>query len=143
MWGTMCGPPPATPTATGWRQTEAATTPARVQAPPQVILVLSLSTITEQAGVSTVTATLTPAVSVETQVTVSATAVSPAVPGDFTLSGSTLTIPAHQTSSEELVTLTAEDNDVDGPETKAGDRDGDRAAHRPGDRPGCGHRDDH
>ena len=103
----------------GMGQTEAATTPARVQAPPQVILVLSPSAITEPAGVSTVTATLTPAVSVETQVTVSATAVSPAMPGDFTLSGNTLTIPAHQTSSEELVTLTAEDNDVDGPqETK-------------------------
>ena len=103
----------------GMGQTEAATTPARVQAPPQVILVLSPSAITEPAGVSTVTATLTPAVSVETQVTVSATAVSPAMPGDFTLSGNTLTIRAHQTSSEGLVTLTAEDNDVDGPqETK-------------------------
>ena len=103
----------------GMGQAESATTPARVQAPPQVILVLSPSAITEQAGVSTVTATLTPAVSVETQVTVSATAVSPAVPGDFTLSGSTLTIPANQTSSEGLVTLTAQDNHVDGPETKA------------------------
>ena len=103
----------------GMGQTAAATTPARVQAPPQVILVLSPSAITEPAGVSTVTATLTPAVSVETQVTVSATAVSPAVPGDFTLRGNALTIRAHQTSSEGLVTLTAEDNDVDGPqETK-------------------------
>ena len=64
------------------------------------------------------TATSNHAVSVETRVTVSATAVSPAVPGDFTLSGSTLTIGAHQTSSEGLVTLTAEDNHVDGPETK-------------------------
>ena len=103
----------------GMGQTEAATTPARVQAPPQVILVLSPSAITEPAGVSTVTAALTPAVSVETQVTVAATAVSPAMPGDFTLSGNTLTIRAHQTSSEGLVTLTARDNDVDGPqETK-------------------------
>ncbi len=103
----------------GMGQAESATTPARVQAPPQVILVLSPSAITEPAGVSTVTAALTPAVSVETQVTVSATAVSPAGPGDFTLSGSTLTIPANQTSSEGLVTLTAQDNHVDGPETKA------------------------
>ena len=103
----------------GMGQTEAATTPARVQAPPQVILVLSPSAITEPAGVSTVTATLDHAVSVETRVTVSATAVSPAMPGDFTLSGNTLTIRAHQTSSEGLVTLTARDNDVDGPqETK-------------------------
>ena len=90
-----------------------------VQAPPRVSLVLSPSSITEQAGVSTVTATLEAAVSVETRVRVSATAVSPAVPGDFTLSGSTLTIGAHQTISEGLVTLTAMDNHVDGPqETK-------------------------
>ena len=90
-----------------------------VQAPPRVSLVLSPSSITEQAGVSTVTATLEAAVSVETRVRVSATAVSPAVPGDFTLSGSMLTIGANQTISEGLVTLTAMDNHVDGPqETK-------------------------
>ena len=90
-----------------------------VQAPPRVSLVLSPSSITEQAGVSTVTATLEAAVSVETRVRVSATAVSPAVPRDFTLSGSMLTIGANQTISEGLVTLTAMDNHVDGPqETK-------------------------
>ena len=101
----------------GMGKTAAATTD-RVQGPPRISLVLSLPAITEQAGVSTVTATSDHAVSVETRVTVSATAVSPAVQGDFTLSGSTLTIGAQQTSSEGLVTLTAKDNHVDGPETK-------------------------
>ena len=103
----------------GMGKTAAAATPARVQVPPRISLVLSPSSITEQAGVSTVTATSDHAVSVETRVTVSATALSPAVPGDFTLSGSTLTIGTNQTISEGLVTLTAMDNHVDGPqETK-------------------------
>ena len=104
----------------GMGKDESATTTARVRAAPRVLLALSPPTIMEQAGVSTVTATLTPAVSVETRVTVAATAVSPAVSRDFTLRGSTLTIGAYQTSSEGTVTLTAQDNDVDGPqETKA------------------------
>ena len=102
----------------GTEKDESATTTDRVQAAPQVTLELSSSSITEKDGVSTVTATLAPAVSVDTRVTVSATAMSPAVQGDFTLSGNTLTIRANQTSSEEIVTLTAQDNDVDGPETK-------------------------
>ena len=71
----------------GMGKVESATTTARVQAAPQVSLALSSSSITEKDGVSTVTATLDPAVSVDTRVTVSATAVSPAVQGDFTLSG--------------------------------------------------------
>ena len=101
-------------------QAESATTTDRVLAAPQVSLKLSSSSITEKGGVSTVTATLAPAVSVDTRVTVSATAVDPTVAGDFTLSSNrVLTIQAHQTSSEEIVTLTAKDNDVDGPqETK-------------------------
>ena len=102
----------------GMGKAEAATTTARVQAAPQVSLALFSPSITEKGGVSTVTATLDRAVRVETRVTVSATAVSPAVAADFTVSGSTLTIPAHETSSEGTVTLTAQDNDVDGPETK-------------------------
>ena len=101
----------------GMGKEESATTTAQVQAAPQVSLALSPPSITEQDGVSTVTATLNPAVSVLTRVTVSAAAVSPAVRGDFTLSGSTLTIPANQTSSEGTVTLTAKDNKVDA-ETK-------------------------
>ena len=104
----------------GTEKDESATTTAPVAAAPQVLLALSSSAIPEKNGVSTVTATLTPAVSVDTRVTVSAAAVSPAVSRDFTLRGSTLTIRAYQTSSEGTVTLTAQDNDVDGPqETKA------------------------
>ena len=97
----------------GMGKEESATTTAQVQAAPQVSLALSPPSITEQDGVSTVTARLDQSVSVDTRVTVSATAVSPAVRGDFTLSGNTLTIPANQTSSEGTVTLTAQDNKVD------------------------------
>ena len=62
---------------------------------------------------------LDPAVNVDTRVTVEATAVAPAVAGDFTLSSNkVLTIPANETTSEGTVTLTAKDNDVDGPESK-------------------------
>ena len=48
--------------------------------------------------------------------TVSATAVSPAVAGDFALSANqVLTITAGQTSSTGTVTISAEDNDIDAP----------------------------
>ena len=128
----------------GTEKDESATTTAQVQAAPQVILTLSPSAITEEAGVSTVTATLTPAVSVATRVTVSATAVSPAVSGDFTLRGSTLTIRAHQTSSEGLVTLTAQGQRRGrAAGDQGGDRHRDRAVQLPSGRPGCGHPDDH
>ena len=104
---------------TGTERTESATTPAQVQAAPKISLTLSSPSITEKGGVSTVTATLDQAVSGATRVTVAATAVSPAVAGDFTPSSNrVLTIPANQTASEGTVTLTAKDNDVDGPESK-------------------------
>ena len=62
---------------------------------------------------STVTATLSPAPSMTTTVTVAAPA------GDVTLSQNlTLTITAGTTESTGEVTLTARDNAVDGPETK-------------------------
>ena len=65
-------------------------------------------------GVSTVTARLDRESSETTTVTVSATAVSPAVAGDFRLStNKTLTITAGQTTSTGTVTITANDNDVD------------------------------
>ena len=64
--------------------------------------------------VSTVTASLSHPSSEATTVTVSAAAVSPAVSGDFTLSGNrVLTIPARQTRSTGTVTVTANDNNVD------------------------------
>ena len=80
---------------------------------PTVSLVLDQPSIIENGGVSTVTATLSGTSSEAVVVTVSATAVSPAVAEDFTLSGTTLTIAAGQTTSTGTVTVTAVDNGVD------------------------------
>ena len=80
---------------------------------PVVTLALSETTIGEAGGSSTVTAALSHPSSEVTRVTVSAAAVSPAVPGDFVQSGSVLTIAAEATASTGTVTVTAVDNDVD------------------------------
>ena len=86
---------------------------------PVVTLALTPSSISENGGQSTVTARLSPVSSQATVVTVAAAAVSPAVAGDFRLStNKRLTIPANQSASESVVTLTAVNNDVDGPATK-------------------------
>ena len=129
---------------TGTEQTEAATTTDPVQAAPQVSLALSSDSIAERGGVSTVTAALDRAVGVATRVTVTATAESPAVAGDFRQSGTTLTIPANKISQR------GGRGDRDGPgqrRGRAGDQsgagDGERAGRRPGDRPGRGHADNH
>ena len=83
---------------------------------PTVSLALTPSTISENGGKSTVTATLSAATSAEVTVTVSASAESPATNDDFTLStGRTLTIAAGSTSSTGTVTITAVDNTVDAP----------------------------
>ena len=82
---------------------------------PTVTLSLSASSIGENGGSSTVTASLNHASSEDTTITVSAAAVSPAVAGDFTLSGTTLIIAAGQTASTGTVTITANDNTVDAP----------------------------
>ena len=83
----------------------------------QVTLALDSDSISEDGGVSTVTATLDRASSEETTVTVSASAVSPAVSGDYTLSGNRiLTIAAGATASTGAVTLTAVDNQIDAPD---------------------------
>ena len=79
-------------------------------------LVLTPASISENAGVSTVTATLDRTTSAATTITVSAAAVAPAVSGDFTLTGTTLTIPAGTTTSTGTVTITASDNDMDAPD---------------------------
>lgn len=72
---------------------------------PAVTLVLTSASITEDGGVSTVTASLSGASSAATTVTVSATAVSPAVAGDFTLSQDVeLSIAAGKTTSTGTVT---------------------------------------
>ena len=82
---------------------------------PTVNLALSPSSISENGGVSTVTASLSGALSATVTVTVSATAVSPAVSGDFTQAGTTLTIAAGSTASTGTVTITAVDNSVNAP----------------------------
>ena len=88
-------------------------------ATPTVTLVLSPGSISENGGVSTVTATLDRASSEATTVTVSAAAVAPAVSGDFTLSANkVLTIAAGATGEH---------------------RDGDH--HRGGQHPGCAGQD--
>ena len=82
--------------------------------PPAVTLVLTPASISENGGSSTVTATLNRASSAATTVTVSATPVSPALAGDYTLStNTTLTIPADSLASTGVVTITAVNNDVD------------------------------
>ena len=82
--------------------------------PPTVTLHLSQSLITENQGVSTVTARLSHPSNVATTVTVAVAAVLPARAADFTLSdNTTLTIAAGDTSSTGTVTVTAVDNDVD------------------------------
>ena len=79
-------------------------------------LVLTPASISENAGVSTVTATLDGTTSAATTITVSAAAVAPAVSGDFTLTGTTLTIAAGATTSTGTVTVTASGNEVDAPD---------------------------
>ncbi len=86
---------------------------------PTVTLVLTPNRISEDSGVATVTARLDPASSETTTITVSAVPVSPAVDGDFTLSGNTtLTVPAGTTTSTGEVTITANDNKVDAPDKR-------------------------
>ena len=81
---------------------------------PTAALVLMPASISENAGVSTVTATLNRVSSAATTVTVSA---SPGAGTDFTLSSAnTLTIAAGVTTSTGTVTVTASDNDVDAPD---------------------------
>ena len=81
---------------------------------PSVTLVLTPSSISEDGGVSTVTATVSPATAEAFTVTVAATADAPATDADFTLSGATLSFAANATESTSEVTIAAVDNDVDG-----------------------------
>ena len=81
-----------------------------------VTLMLTPQMISENGGVSTVTATVSPASSEAFTVTVSTSAVSPAVAGDFMLTGTTLSFAANATKSTGGVTITAVDNAVDSPD---------------------------
>ena len=80
---------------------------------PTVTLSLSRNPIPEAGGVATVTAQQSHPSSEETTVTVSATAVSPAVAEDFALLGTTLRVAAGRVLSTGTVTLTAEGNSID------------------------------
>ena len=81
---------------------------------PAVTLVLSDGSIGEDGGVSTVTATVSPASAAAFTVTVAAAAVSPAVAADFRLSANqVLSFAENETTSAGTVTITGVDNDVD------------------------------
>ncbi len=81
-------------------------------AEPTVTLALTPVSISENGEVGTVTATLGNPSSEATTVTVSVAPVSPAVAGDYMLSGSELTIPAGETDSRGVVTIAAVNNHV-------------------------------
>ena len=83
---------------------------------PSVTLQLMPTSISENGGSATVTARLSHTSGETTTVTVSATAVSPAVSGDFSLSmNKTLMIEAGQAASTGTVTITANNNGVNAP----------------------------
>ena len=86
---------------------------------PTLALVLTPSTVSENGGISTVTATLSGKSSAAVTLTVSAAPVAStgAVAGDFALSSATtLTIAAGATVSAGTVTVTAQDNAADEPD---------------------------
>ena len=105
-----------TGTAVGLQVTGAQLTLVDDEETPTATLILSATSIPENDGSSTVTATLDHPSSEATTLTVTVTAGANAVPADFTLSANTtLTIAAEATTSTGTVTITALDNDVDAP----------------------------
>ena len=83
-------------------------------ATPTAALALMPASISENGGVSTVTATLSHTSSEPVTITVSAAPGTGAAAGDFTVSTpATLTIAAGRTESAGAVTITANDNNVD------------------------------
>ena len=84
---------------------------------PRVSLTLSDTSIGENGGISTVTASLSYPSSAETLITVSVSPIFQAAAGDYALSSNrTLTIPAGQTASVGIVTITAVNNAIDSPD---------------------------
>ena len=83
---------------------------------PVVTLVLTPPSIAENGGVSTVTATVSPASPDPFTVTLTATPVDPAGPEDFVLEGTLLSFAAASTESTGEVRVTAVDNDEDTPD---------------------------
>ena len=103
---------------------------------PTVTLSLSPDSVSENGGVSTVTAMLSQAADEDTTVTVSAAAVAPAEAADFALAGSTLVIAAGATASSGTVTIAAVDNAAAAPDRKvlvSGTVEGGRGASDPDD----------
>ena len=85
--------------------------------PPTVTLDLNPTSIGENGGAASITASLSGPSSEAVTVVVSASPVSPAVSGDFTItSNRTLTIPAGQTSSTGTVTIMSVDDGVNEPD---------------------------
>ncbi len=80
---------------------------------PTLTLTLSSTTLPEDGGEAVVTASLSHPSSEPTTMTVTAAAVSPAESGDFSLVGSSMSVPAGLTESTGTVTLETVDNDVD------------------------------
>ncbi len=80
---------------------------------PVVTLALAPASISERGGTAMVTAMIDRESATSTTITVSAAPVSPAVAGDYTMSGTMLTITAGDTTSAGAVTITAVDNNVD------------------------------
>ena len=94
--------------------TGAALTVRDDDAAPTAALALAPASISENGGLSTVTATLSHPSSQPSTVTVAAAAVAPAVGGDFSLgTATTLTVAAGSTTSAGTVTVAAVDNAVD------------------------------
>ena len=83
---------------------------------PRVTLEATPASISENGGQSTVTARLRTKVAHDVEVTISAAPVGTAQPDDFTQTGTQLTIPAGQKTSTGAVTISAVDDDVDGPD---------------------------
>ena len=80
---------------------------------PRVTLTLSTSSIAENGGTTTVTATQDRPDNADTRVTISVTPTSPATASDYRLSANTtLTIPAGQRSSTGIITITAINNNA-------------------------------
>ena len=99
------------------RWSEPLTASTQSALPVNLSLSLSDAQISENGGSATITASLDRASSASTTVTISATPVPPAVAADYLLSSNReLTIAAGSLASTGTVTLTAVDNDIDGPD---------------------------
>ena len=97
-----------------WSQSLTASTQSADAA--NLTLSLSDTQISERGGSATITASLNRTASASITVTISATPVSPTLTSDFSLSSNrVLTIAANSLESTGTVTLTAVDNDIDGP----------------------------